>query len=337
MARTTGQRTQIILGAVRAEVSLVKVSSEPSAAKWETRKVPAGETITVDLTPAEPELGAELDFEGAFDTGDGSPADSRGLSEPALPHPAAAPLDDPLGAVAVPDRDTVPLLPQNAEQAAARDAMAQRAAALEPPPDPAPAMRSARGITLEDGTWVELTDELENIDDAARLDGLTVAAAIPAGSIPRERVRDASWVTPVDELGAKVRDLLYEALADANRALAVRWTKRTNQALGIIVASKTHKALMLLEVEWSANMKAPPVRALYGAGDPQITDGERKAAAALVTSLAESRGALDDLHDERRRMQAELIAKTKAGEPFALPETTDGLEAELAAMLAGAS
>jgi non-homologous end joining protein Ku len=163
---------------------------------------------------------------------------------------------------------------------------------------------------------------------------MIVAAAIPAGSVPRERVRDASYLSPIDPLGSKVCTLLYDVLRAENRALAVRWTKRTNQALGIIVASSRHKALMLLELEWSANMTAPSKR-VQQATQAQVSEGELDAATKFVQALSRPASALDELEDERAVLNARLLEAAREGtdEPDLTVDRPDAGELEV--LLAG--
>jgi hypothetical protein len=94
---------------------------------------------------------------------------------------------------------------------------------------------------------------------------------------------------------AKVLALLWDSLRRTSSAGVVRWTKRTNQSLGIIVASGRLRdgtaALCLLECEWSQNLRAPgpkstqPVRlALRAVG------AEVEAASSLARRVAACAG-----------------------------------------------
>ena len=117
-----------------------------------------------------------------------------------------------------------------------------------------------------------------------RIAGETVTVGtIDATAVPRERVRDAYYVSIADPKKAKVLTLLWHGLRVERRAAAVKWTKRTAQALGIIVArgelgKDAH--LLLLELEWAQNMRAVPPKA-SGPVSREVETDEVEAAAAL--------------------------------------------------------
>jgi hypothetical protein len=305
-----GQRTQLALGGLDVEISLAKMSGDPSAAKWETRLV---DVETGHVVPSRPTQAP----------------DEVLLADPATPEVEP----DPLGAAPLPNLDHGhPIIPQNVEQAKARDAIATRGLAQ-------PATRTERGVTRDDGTWADLTERLTEIDERCKLDAMQVVATIPASTIPRERVRGASYVVPADETATKALALIFHALVGGDdigrRALAVRWTKRTNQALGIIVPSAGHGALVLLEVEFAENMRDAPARAIVAAATIELSDGERKAASKYVEAVAAATSALDDVGDERRQLHGELLGAARAGEVHTLPDEVPAVaDTELAALLA---
>lgn len=286
-------RTTLIMGGVQADVSLVKASSAPSAAKWETKTVAADALSARQMAETDALDAQHADELAALDAG------------PALDAIAEGTPDDPFGVAPDPFGDgitrTMPVIPTTVEGARARDAQV-------------PATKTLRGVTNDAGDFVDLTDELAAIDAQVKLPGMIVAAAIPMSAVPRERVRDASYLSPVDAMGSKVCTLLYRTLRDQQRALAVRWTKRTNQALGIIVASARHNALVLLEVEWSANMVAPSKR-IQAATEVPVSDAELTAAGKFVGALSQPASALDALEDERAVLNARLLDAAREGTP----------------------
>jgi hypothetical protein len=317
-----GQRTEIVLGDVRAEVSLVNAYGDPSGTRWETARVDAAGNVipdatTLDALPDPVMIGsgsAPAPVEPEPDADEIESLDPFGGSDPKDLIPPRAP-------------GAAPIIPQDAAQAAARDAQHGISA---------PMTRVARGTTGPDG-FVDLTERLSEIDEYVRIDGLRIDAAIPAGRVPRERITAAKYVVPQNATAQKVVGLLFDAMHERERELVVRWSKRTNQALGILVASSKRGALMLYEVEWAGSEKrVPPAAKIAGVADNCSPD-ERASARSYLTRLSQPAGALDDLVDERRALHRGLLEAAKAGESFALPERTDSATGDLAAALNAAS
>lgn len=296
-----GKRTVIAVGGLEIEVSLAPTSSDPKGAKWETRTVgPDGEPLaTASLAdrinssaPVSPALTAAVEIPAGAEVGVNADGDVE-------------PIDDPLG-----DRQPEPEPP---------------AAIAEPEPGP----KVQRGVTTDDGVFVDLTERLAKIDEEVEIKGMEIVAAIGAHTVPRERVRGACYVTPVDPEGKRACAMLYSALSEAGLALVARWTKRTNQAVGIVTGSKAHRCLLLLEVEFAANMKAPPKGALVESVVGTLTDGERSAAALFIESVAGRKADLDAVVDERRARQAELLEAAREGTLGGYDEAHEPAEAEV--------
>lgn len=291
-----GQRTTIALGGITIEVSLAKTSSEPSAAKWESR------TVDLEGRPIDSSL-------SLADRINASAGESPALAEAtAGPEPAS-----PLG--------------ERAEQAEALIAGGTGLVSGHPAAPAPAATKTQRGITTDEGDFVDLTDRLAEIDERCKLEAMEIVAAVAANAVPRERVRGSAYVAPVDEVSRRACAMLFDALAGSGRALAVRWTKRTNQALGIIVGSRAHGCLLLLEVEFAANMKAPPKGSLVEA--IALSDTEKLAALKFVQAMEGRRADLDGVVDERRSQHAELLAHAKAGTLDAYDEAHDVVDAEI--------
>lgn len=222
-----------------------------------------------------------------------------------------------------------------------------------PAPDPAeapeyekPPTITMQGVHRDDGSWVDLTARFEEVDQLTKLDGMHVVATIDATAVPRERVRDAYYVSIADPKKAKVLALLWHGLRVERRAAAVKWTKRTAQALGILVArgelgKDAH--LLLLELEWAQNMRAVPAKA-SGPVSREVETDEVEAAASLVRAFASRPAALDELADDRLAKRAELLERAKAGtlEEYAppaapLPEADGGGVHALADLLSASA
>lgn len=237
-----------------------------------------------------------LEATGADPLGDDVPAQAP---EPAPSAPSTAPLPAP-----------------------ATSAGLQRRAAQfpdAPSPEPQeyhpPATEVQQGVHLANGTWVDLTDRLREVDERTKVHGLDVVATIDTTSIPRERVRDAKYVAGVNPAEYAVLALLWRALRQTRRAAAVRFTKRTAQALGIIVArgGSDDAHLVLLELEWADNMRAPSGR-VTGPITAEVDDREVAAAVELVDAFAAGPSAVNDLRDERLAKRAELLELARSGQ-----------------------
>jgi non-homologous end joining protein Ku len=288
MAGERGQRTTLVFGGVAVDVSLSKASAKPKDAAHDVRRMIGDE-------PAEVARAKALDvWRGRVkvtpDISDEPPVDQRWAVDDRF----VEALDDVLA-----------------------DAPA---AALASPPDPfadLPPERVEQGVLLESGEFVDLTDRLAEIDERTRVEGMEVLATIASSSVPRTRVRDAHWIglAPGSSSGAKVLAILWRALRQEDAAAVVRWTKRTKQAVGIIVAIGRlgqGAALCLLELEWAANLRAPGPRACAPL-DVEVSDREMAAAVRLVDAIGKPASFVDTLADERAVKRAELLGAARDG------------------------
>ena len=358
-------------GGATAPIALFATSGKPTEAKHDTRRVvveqvPPGEgdvqteawreftgatdvrsmrveTVTAAEDPRTPHerqadapaalparpvpVGAEPPL-GNGDVGDPLADDLRALAPPAA--------DDPLAALGVNPDERYDDPAETREEATNRHT--ETRAEYKPPPTTV-----QQGVTLDDGTWIDLTDRLAEIDQCTKVTDaegkpvMEVVATIASSAIGRERIRNAKYVGGADPKTYKVLRLIFEGLG-TERAAVVRWTERTTQRLGILVArTRPHRALVLLEVEWSENMREPAGR-VTGPLDAAVTSRELEAAAKLMDALHAPPSALNDLRDERLAHRAELLAAAREGrleqvsappEPEPVAETEDVAEALL--------
>lgn len=301
---------------IEADVSLVKTSTEPKAAKWETRKVDAEGNPLAVLQP----IPTAVDLAEGDDPFGGGPQD---MPEPVLDAVGSAPVSAPQG--------VRPIIPQTPDQARQRDAMAARAVP--------PAVKTQRGVTRKTegkpDEFVDLTGQLAEIDERVKIGGMEVIAAISSPSVPRNRIRDAHYLVPKDDAGRKVLALIWHALADGtgkSRALVVRWSKRTNQAIGVIVP-RAGKWLELLEVEFSSAMRAVPPAAII---DVEMSEQAIANATRFVDSLGGHKSDLDAIDDERRTLHAQLLESARNGKTWEMP-ARDDVDDEIAKILAEAA
>lgn len=177
-----------------------------------------------------------------------------------------------------------------------------------------PATRVEQGVHLESGEWVDLTAQLAEVDERTKVDGLEVVRTIPASSYASEHVRELHYLAGVNPGEYKVLSLLWRALRTAGMAAEVRWTKRTAQARGIILARGAlgHNAhLALLELEWAENLRKPSARAT-GPITARVSVEEARAALELVESFA-APAPRAELRDERLAKRAELLSMARSG------------------------
>lgn len=184
-----------------------------------------------------------------------------------------------------------------------------------------------RGIRAEDGTFIDLTERLNQITEMTMLEAMRIVAFIRVEQVPRDRIVGSYWVAPEDAAGGKVLRLLYEAMKNAHRVAVVRWTKRTRQSLGVIVAHRSG-AVMVLEVEWASFFRAPDARILAPL-QAEVSQAEVDAATGLILAMADSRIALDELEDEAIVLRRELLAAAREGRVIDLPVAPDTVPVEL--------
>ena len=294
-----GQRTELIIGGVKAEVALVKSSAKPREARHDVK--------WPDDPLAEKHERERVDLAAVHE------AEQAALGEREAHHAGDVPAPQP--ADADPFAGSAPTLDEP-----------EPASVFEEDDEPAKPMQ---GVRLDDGSFVDLTEELAEIDRRTKLEGMEVIATIPQQSVPRERVRDAHWVASMDPRSAEALGYLGAALRSSGKAAVVRWTKRTNQALGILVMRKHGRkwALSLLELEWAQNMREPSER-VTGPHEFQLRDEGVAAAERLVEAFSEAPEKLDRLEDERLAKRAELLlaarAEGKKPEGFELPPEPAG-------------
>jgi non-homologous end joining protein Ku len=177
-----------------------------------------------------------------------------------------------------------------------------------------------RGVTLEDGTRVDLTDRLAAIDESTLLKGMHVDAAVPRSSIPSSMVRDAHYVTPAGAGAPLFLAHLWKGMRESRKALVVRWSKRKNQALGVLVArGSTGEAwIELLELEWRENLRQPPRGTMLPV--EAVPDRNAAAAAKAIRAYMAQPVIFDELRDQRQQQRAELLESARRQVDWSAPE-----------------
>lgn len=205
-------------------------------------------------------------------------------------------------------------------------------ASAPPPPKPSSPPADApekprKGIYKADGAFVDLTDQIEGIAEETTLDRVEVVSFIRRESVPRERIlgayfvgagkvkRGAGGYPPVTVIG-----LLYKSLRLAERAAVVRWGKRSRSSVGVMVPHRSG-ALLVLELAYAENMLAPNADCLSHQ-HLDLPTGQVEQMVDLIGAMAESRSSLDDVHDRRAELEAELVVRAEHGELDEFTATT---------------
>lgn len=177
-----------------------------------------------------------------------------------------------------------------------------------------------RGIRKVDGEFVDLTEQLADIEERTQLDRMEVVATIDVGQVPRERVTGSYYLAANGDGAPRVLRLLFEALKATRRAAVVKWTKKTRQACGVIAVHGKTGALIVLEVAWAEDVREPNARVLAHQ-QAEVYEQEVDVACELVDELKDTRAALDELRDDALRLREELVLSVEAGEQddFELP------------------
>lgn len=308
--RASGQRLALLIpGGVSAEVRLVKVSRKPQDAKHEVRRF--------------------IDAEASAAAGGGSvnpAAEHEVVRDPATGTARVLHRSDPFGddghdAVELADRvaEDVYRSAQQVDEWPGEQydgSSVQAAAAALRGAGGVPEGEARRGVTLEDGTFVDLTDELAAIDERTRIDGLEVLFTVDGRSVPRFRVRDAHYVEPAGVGSGAVLAHVAVGLREHDLAAVVRWTKRTHQALGVVtpLGRGAQVALALLEVEFSENLRPASPAAVLPIADVSPEGAAR--AGELMDALRRPASALGLVADERIAQRRMLLAAARAGAPL---------------------
>jgi non-homologous end joining protein Ku len=171
-----------------------------------------------------------------------------------------------------------------------------------------------RGVRLASGGFVDLTEALARIDVQTKLEEMRVEGFIRREAVPRERVTGSYWVAAA-EGSAYVLALLRQAMRAADRAAVVRWTKRTRQALGVVVPQR--HGLILLEMTWAGLLREPREE-VREVARYEVRDDHLEMAQQLVHTMEESPVLLDRLVDDAVEMRADLRRRALAGEEVEL-------------------
>jgi DNA end-binding protein Ku len=291
MAAPRGTKTTLAFGLVSCEVALYKTTGEAEKPPKFEYAGPNGGALLV------PELGTEAATATMQAVSDAQSASPR-RSDPLADDPAAA----------------------FAQIAAVDEAPAEPTWVEEGTGEQVPKSERRRGLRDVDGHFADLTDGLAEIEERTQLEEMRVADFIRTEEVRRERVLGSYYLAPEGAGAAKVVRLLHEAMRVEKRVAVVKWTKRSKQALGVLVPHPASKSLMVIELAWAEDVREVPIK-VTAPGEVDVTGTEIAVACELVQAMCSTRAeSLDSQVDDSRSMLRELIERVEAGETFSLPE-----------------
>ena len=198
----------------------------------------------------------------------------------------------------------------------------------------APSGDVRRGVRKPFGDFVDLTEQLDEIEEKAKREAIELVGFIDRRRVPHERIKGAYYV------GTSPAPLLFRVLCKAmrvgGRAGIVRWTKRKGETLGVLVPGP-RDVLEILELHFAGQMRVPNAECMAHL-HVSTGGGEVAAATELMEAMAAKRADLDAFTDYRWQAEHELIARAQAGEldDYVLPAVeVDGELADLESLLAG--
>ncbi|MGH2938292.1 MAG: Ku protein [Solirubrobacterales bacterium] len=170
-----------------------------------------------------------------------------------------------------------------------------------------------KGIRREDGTFIDLTGQLEAIDEETKLDQIQVLDFIRRERVPRERIVGSYYLAAGDKgRPMKILRVLYEAMRRTERVAIVRWTKVKGQSVGILVPHGSG-ALAVLEVVF-ADAARKPNSVCLAHMRAEVTERQVDGAVKVIEAMSGPAAALDDYFDRRDQLRRQLVDKAEMGD-----------------------
>lgn len=178
-----------------------------------------------------------------------------------------------------------------------------------------------RGVRRDDGKFIDLTTQLEAIEELSKLDECRIVSFIDVGQIDRARILGSYDIGANEPGAATTLRTLFEALRQTRRVGVVKFTKRSKQSLAVIAPHARRGTLVMIEVEWANRVREPHEKAAAIASAAFNPD-EVEATASLIELMHGRVEELDKLRDDRVTQTAALLAAVEAGkvEAFKAPE-----------------
>jgi Ku protein len=284
-------KTELRLGFASAEVGLYKTKAgDPKSRPWD-KAGPNGHPLRMEAKPVE----------AAPDEGN---ADALGVT-PVREEP---PPTDPGPEAETPPVDEPPARSSGGESvpATTKNVLVEEETGEEVEPD-----EVRRGLRLDDGSFTDLTDLLETVEEESRAEGVEVLGFIRRERVPRERVVDSYFLGAENASGARLVRVLFEAMKETGRVAVVRWTKRKGQSLGILTP-RGDGAMVVLELAFAEVCRAPNAKCLAHL-QAEVSRGIVEQAQTLIESMEWSPDRLDEVRNRRIELEQELIDRAEAG------------------------
>lgn len=298
-AKRASASTDLYVGTLKAAVGLFGTNAKPvglpegfdtagpngGKLRFEQRGVAAPEP---DVEPAEAPVAVGAKVSDPF--ADGGVAEAIvGNGEPAVPD----------GGVTVPGEF--------------RRVLVEEGTGIEVEPD-----QVRRGVRLEDGKFVDCTQQLAAIDERTKLDRMDIVRTIDSTQIRRERVVGSYYLGAQDPKSVARLRLLYDALKRRREVAIVKWTSRKRQSLGVVAPNARTGTLMVYALVWAEDWREPhaKAKAIQSVEFSSPEDHERYVA-RMEGILVAMHGHVDDLdvlRDDAIALREELLVRAQSGE-----------------------
>lgn len=288
-ASRSSANTVLVIGAIRAEIGLFGTQAKSASLAEFDRAGPNGKKLKVE----------QRAVEAAEPVGDGS--DVVPVQE-----------SDPLAGDPGPD---VPAVEEVAAAGVGAPVGEFRSVLVEEGGDGTPVEPDdvRRGIRLENGRFIDCSDQLVAIEERTKLDRIEVIATVDSTQVRRERVVSAYYIGAQDA-GAKPRlRLLYEALKLRREVAVVKYTTKSRQRLGIVAPNAKTGTLVLQELVYSDDWREPPAKAL-AIQSAKVEARQVEAMTQILAAMHDTVEAVDEQRDEAIVLREELATRARAGE-----------------------
>jgi non-homologous end joining protein Ku len=327
-AKRSSANTELYVGTLKMDVGLFGTNAKPAKTQEFDTAGPNGGRLKFEMRGVVAEQAPEDEPDAPVQT-----SDPLAMSDPgsAAPHPAETTVEraEQQGAAA---------LMQRTEPGALVDGEFRRVLVEEGSGEVVEADQVRKGVRLDDGRFIDCTDQLDAIDRRTKLDRIDVVRCIDSTQIRRERVIGGYYVggQATEDL-PKLR-LLYEALRKRREVAVVKYTTRSRQQIGVVAPNAKTGTLILQNLVWADDWRDAPARA-HGIAKVQVNEQHVEAMCSLLEALHGHVDDLDELRDDAIALREELKTRALAGElaevvePVAAEEPAADLEGVLAASL----
>lgn len=320
LVKRASVKTDLLLGEVKAPVSLFKTaSSTKGSRKWDTAG-PNGGLLRHEIrgVDAEPEETPDaLGVGSAPIVEDTAPAPEDPGPEAEAPPVEEGPDGGHYGGGGAPAADSAP--------GTVKRVLVEGAGEDEVVVEPEDVRR---GIRLDDGEFVDLTDQLGKAEEESRAEGLEVLGFVRRERVPRERVVGSYYLAGDKKDSLRLVRVLFESMQESGRVGVVRWTKSKGQTLGILTP-RGDGAMVVLELDFAEVWKAPSPKCLAHR-QAEVKRSEIDAAKVLIEKMSWSAGKIEEIRNRRVELEDELVEKAETGKVEEIDVAPAPLEPEMA-------